>query len=95
VQTPSPNLPSDAQRETLRRMLALAASRKAPRPTASPARSAVVHCYIGEEAVAVGTALASIGEAEGYLVICGTGEFSAAAGFSSPPRPARPASARR
>jgi Dehydrogenase E1 component len=55
----------------------------------------VVHCYIGEEAVAVGTALASIGEAEGYLVICGTGEFSAAAGFSFLPPPARPASERR
>jgi Dehydrogenase E1 component len=96
MQSPSPNLPSDTQREMLRRMLATRRFEESASADCLASKIyGVVHCYIGEEAVAVGTALASIGEPEGYLVICGTGEFSAAARFSFLPRPARPASGRR
>ena len=96
MQSPSPNLPSDTQREMLRRMLATPRFEESASADCLAGKIyGVVHCYIDEEAVAVGTALASIGEPEGYLVIRGTGEFSAVARFNSRPPRARPASERR
>jgi len=50
----STNLSPDKQREMLRQMLTFAASRNAPRRLLAGKIYGVVHCYIGEEAVAVG-----------------------------------------
>src|SRR6516165_7029262 len=55
MQSPSPNLPPDQQRAMLRRMLTI--RRLEERASADYLAGkiyGVVHCYIGEEAVAVG-----------------------------------------
>ena len=55
MQTVSPNLPPDTQREMLRRMLTIRRfEERASTDYLAGKIYGVVHCYIGEEAVAVG-----------------------------------------
>src|SRR5438045_1328969 len=55
MQSPAPNLPPDTQREMLRRMLTIRRfEERASADYLAGKIYGVVHCYIGEEAVAVG-----------------------------------------
>jgi hypothetical protein len=59
MQSPSPNLPHDAQRETLRRTLTIRHFEESASADYLVGKIyGVVHCYIGEEAVAVGVCTA-------------------------------------
>jgi TPP-dependent pyruvate/acetoin dehydrogenase alpha subunit len=59
MQSPSPNLPHDAQRETLRRTLTIRHFEESASADYLVGKiCGVVHCYIGEEAVAVGVCTA-------------------------------------
>src|SRR2546421_12083857 len=59
MQSLSPNLPPDTQREMLRRMLTIRRFEERASADYNAGKIyGVVHCYIGEEAVAVGGCLA-------------------------------------
>ena len=62
MQSPSPNLPHDAQRETLRRTLTIRHFEESASADYLVGKiCGVVHCYIGEERSPPASALRSIG----------------------------------